>query len=116
MIALLMGFGLGKRVAQLVGYVAIPLLIVGALWLALHLYGNSRYNAGVRDTDAKWEEAGRRLEAQARVSAGKADSAAVGRVQIFNDRVAEEKEKLDAAAKDGSSAFDVLFGTDDGVR
>lgn len=110
MIVWLMGFGLGKRAAQAIAYVALPLLLLGAFYLALDAYGDSRYYAGVTETDAKWEAAGRKLEAQAAASASAADTGSLVRVTDFNAKVAEEKEKLDAAATDGSSPLDVLFG------
>ena len=110
MIGLLMGLGLGKREAQLVGYVAVPALIAGALWLGLWWYGNSRYEAGVAASDAKWVEAGERLEEQAAAAATAASNASAARVAANNKRVAEEKERLDAAEASGSSPLDVLFG------
>lgn len=110
MISLLMGFGLGKRAAQAIAYIAVPVLVVGALWLALHLYGNSRYRAGARDTDAKWEEASRRLKEQAAQSATHADDQAAQRLEEFEQQVQEERQAIDAAIQNGSSPFDVLFG------
>lgn len=115
MIGLLMGLGLGKRAAQVVGYVVLPLLLLGAFYLALDAYGDSRFRAGVTETDDRWEAAGRKLEAQAAASASAADTTALVRAVDYNAKVAKEKEKLDAAATDGSSPLDVLFGTD-GVR
>ncbi len=116
MIGLLMGWGLGKRAAQAIAYVALPLLLLAGFYLLLDAYGDSRYHAGETAADARWEEAGRKLEKQAAQSAGKADAASVARTMDFNAKVAEEKEKLDAAAVDGSSPLDVLFGNSGGVR
>lgn len=95
----------------------IPLkyLIAGgaliAFLIAIWAWGNSRYNAGVDDTDAKWEEAGQRLEEQAEASAGEADADSAERAAEEFDRVKAEKEKLDAATDAGSSPLDVLFGS-----
>lgn len=110
MIGLLMGLGLGKRVAQLVAYVALPLLIAFLLWRALDSYGDGRYQAGVDETDAKWEEAGRRLREQAARSASRADDAAASRLETHVQQVEEEKERLDEAQRTGGSPLDVLFG------
>lgn len=109
MLALLMGWGLSSRAAKAVAYVAVPLAVIALLWLGLHLYGNSRYNAGVHDTDAKWQEASDRLKAQAAQSATRADDAAAERLGQFKQQVEDEKEAMDAAASNGSSVFDVLF-------
>lgn len=116
MIGLLMGFGLGKRAAQVVGYVVVPLLLLAAFYLLLDAYGDSRYRAGEQSADARWEAAGRKLERQAAQSAGRAGAASAARVLDFNAKVAEEKERLDAAAVDGSSPLDVLFGNSGSVR
>ncbi len=94
----------------------IPLkyLIAGgaliALLIAIWAWGNSRYNAGVDATDAKWEEAGERLAEQAEEAAGQADAASAERTAEEFERVKDEKEKLDAATESGSSPLDVLFG------
>ncbi len=110
MIGMLVGWGLSEKVAKLVTWFVGIGLVVLAFVLALNAYGDARYDAGVSETDAKWEEAGRRLEKQATVSAGKADAASVVRVEEFNDRVAAEKDRLDEAEREGSSPLDVLFG------
>lgn len=94
----------------------IPLkyLIAGgaliALLIAIWAWGNSRYNAGVDATDAKWEEAGKRLAEQAEAAAGAANEASAERTAEEFERVQDEKEKLDAATESGSSPLDVLFG------
>lgn len=110
MISVLMGLGLGKRVAQVIAYVAVPLLVLALLYWALDSYGDRRYRDGVETTDAKWEEAGRRLKAQAARSATKADDAAAVRLDRFEAQVAKEQEKLDEAERNGTSPLDVLFG------
>jgi len=94
---------------------AVPLrawLIVGAALLALALvlwYGQSRYAAGVRDADARWEAAAARLVKQAARSASAADRAEAPRLEDHAARVAEEKERVDEALDEGRSPFDVLF-------
>ncbi len=96
----------GQRFAPFLVYGLIALAVIGALWWLRA----DAYSDGVAATDAKWEEAGRRLEKQVRDAAGKADAASVKRVEQNNARVAQEKEKLDEAEATGSSPLDVLFG------
>jgi hypothetical protein len=82
------------------------LLVVMAVWA----WGNSRYRAGVDDTDKKWVAAGEELKRKAAASATKADDASTGRITKELERAKDEKEKLDAANDAGTSPFDVLFG------
>jgi hypothetical protein len=96
----------GKTLASFIAYGGLVLLLVGALlW-----WGHTKYEAGVRDTDAKYAAASAKLKEQARVSAARADAKAEQRVEQFTAKVAEEKEKLDEAERTGSSPLDVLFG------
>lgn len=101
---------LGKTAAGFIVYGGLILIVLGSLWY----YGHTRYQAGVADTDDKWKKAGELLEKQAVKSAGGAETKAVKRIEAQNDIVAKQKEKLDAAEKNGDSALDVLFGG--GVR
>ncbi len=96
---------LGATAAKVVVYGGIVLLLLLALWY----YGHTRYERGVRDTDAKWEEAGRALQQRARESATLADDAAAARAAQHDQQVAQERERIDAAQANGSSTFDVLF-------
>lgn len=97
----------GERFAPLLAYGFVLLLLVGALWWLRA----DAYSDGVRDTDDKWEEAGRLLAEQAEQAAGKADEASADRVADYQEQLAEEKEKLDEADAAGTSPLDVLFGT-----
>lgn len=106
LVSLFMRFGLGARAAKILSVVLVVALVVGAIWWLRH----DAYRDGVKDTDARWEEAGRRLEKQAERAAGRADSESEERVQEFNERQAREKERLDEAAENGTSPLDVLFG------
>jgi hypothetical protein len=81
------------------------------LWRALDSYGDRRYDQGVTDTDAKWEEASARLKAQAAQSATRADDAAAKRLDEFKTQVEDERKALDEAERTGSSPLDVLFGS-----
>lgn len=98
---------LGEKLAPFIAWIGLALLILGALWWLRH----DAYQDGVSATDAKWEEAGRKLEAQAKKAEQSADAESVKRVQENNERLKEEKEKLDEAEAEGSSPFDVLFGS-----
>ena len=110
MIGFLIRLGLGSRAAKIIGYIVIPALIILIVWWAIEAYGARRYRAGVADTDAKWHEASRRLQEQAKQSAARADDAAADRLQQFENQVAEERRELHEAAASGSSPLDVLFG------
>ena len=83
---------------------AIILIVVVLSW------GQSRYNAGVTATDARWGEAGRRLEERAATSAAAADRREASRIENHAANVAEEKEKINEAVAAGSSPLDVLVG------
>ena len=109
MIPLLLRLGLGELPAKLIAYVLVPLLILGALYLALDAYGDNRYAAGVAVTDAKWKAASDKALANAAAGTAIADKKELPRVVDFTAKVEQEKAKLDAAQKDGSSPFDVLF-------
>ena len=87
-----------------------PLVLLAAVIGGIMAYGNSRYNAGVTDTDAKWEEASDRLKAQAAESATRADDAAAVRLEEFKQQVEDEEKALEEAERTGSSPLDVLFG------
>ena len=113
MIGLLLSFGINKRAAQVILYVVAPILVVLILWLALSLYGSSRYKAGERAADARWVEAGRKLEIAAAKSAEQATKNEAPRIAEHQTQVRAETERIDEAVAAGSSPFDVLFG---GVR
>lgn len=85
-------------------------LLILAFYLALDAYGDSRYEAGEKAADAKWEEAERRLLKQAAQAGSEADKKAAARAVEFAAKVEEEKARLDQAAAEGSSPLDVLFG------
>lgn len=115
MIAFLIRLGLGELPAKLIAYVLVPLLILGAIYLALDAYGDNRYAAGVAVTDAKWKAASDKALDAAAQGATTADKKELPRVVDFTAKVEKEKAKLDAAQKDGSSPFDVLFPAGNGM-
>lgn len=85
-------------------------LLIVAFYLALDAYGDSRYREGKSDADKAWQKASDKLIEDATKAGAKADKKAAARAADFAAKQEEEKEKVDAAAKDGSSPFDVLFG------
>jgi hypothetical protein len=110
MIATLVGWGMSERIAKIVAYVGIPLLILLAFYLALDAYGDSRYREGKKDADAAWVAASDKLIKQAQSAGTKADTAAAARQADFAAKQEDEKDRIDAAKADGSSPMDVLFG------
>lgn len=115
MIAMLAGLfvktGIPTKFAGILAWAAIIIVAGFAIWLALDSYGDARYDAGVKDTDAKWEEASKKLEREAVKSATKADDKAAQRLEVFEEQVAREKEQIDDATRKGDSPLDVLFGS-----
>ncbi|APZ81837.1 hypothetical protein vBEliSR6L_72 [Erythrobacter phage vB_EliS_R6L] len=97
----------GERFAPLLAYALVIAVLVGAIWWLRA----DAYSDGEAANDAKWVAAGEEAERQAREAAGRASAASVKRVEQNNARVAQEKEKLDAAEASGSSPLDVLFGS-----
>lgn len=116
MITFLTGLGLTTRLVKLIAYVGIPLAIIGALWLTLHLYGNARYQAGRDYESALYKAASDKLLQQAATSASQADRQSVVRNLDFVAKQEHEKEKIDAAVANGSSAFDAMFPAGNSVR
>lgn len=84
-------------------------LLLLLVWAVL-AWGQSRYDAGVQDADAKWEEAAERLQDKALESASEADRNEAERQGDHMAQVAEEREKIDEAVAAGDSPLDVLFG------
>lgn len=97
---------LTPRAWKALGLIAVvALLIFGVL-----AWGNSRYDAGVADTDAKWKKASEDLARAAAKSGDAADAREAQRIRNHASRVADEKEKIDEAVATGASPLDVLFG------
>ncbi len=95
----------GATGAKIAVYGLVILLILLGIWY----YGHTRYRLGVRETDAKWEEAGRVLQRRAEASATKADDAAAVRAAEHDTQVAREREAIEHAQANNASTFDVLF-------
>ena len=110
MIALLLRLGLSRTAAKLIAYVGLPLLVALFLWWRIDAFGDRRYDAGVTATDARWQEASNRLQAEAANSATRADDAAANRLQQFENQVQDERREIDNAQRNGTSPLDVLFG------
>lgn len=97
---------LSPRAWLALGGLALGLAVV---WAVL-AWGQARYDAGVRDTDARWAEAAERLRAKAERSASVADRREAQRIEDHAAQLAEEREKIDEAVAAGGSPLDVLFG------
>lgn len=102
-------FGLSSKASKLIAFIGIPVLIIALFYMALTFYGNSRYNAGKEASDQAWKDASAKLEYDALAAGTKADEAAALRTQDYNDKLLEEKEKIDEAISTGNSPLDVLF-------
>lgn len=109
-IAILTGYGLSDKVAKWIVTLLAIVLIFGGFWLALHLYGNHRYDEGVSAEDAKWQTAVQKLKDDAAASATKADDNAANRAANFIEEHKQDQEAVNAAKANGSSPLDALFG------
>lgn len=112
MIALLLKLGLSEKVARLVAYIGIPLLILFAFYLALDAYGDARFDAGKDQADRAWQAAADLVEADSQDAAEAADVPADQRAADWAARVEEEKALIDAKIHEGGDPFDVLFPAD----
>lgn len=110
MIAWLVKRGLGEGWAKLIVYVGLPLLVIGLVWWRVDAWGDRRFNQGVEAHRALVAKASEELHRHAEESATQADDAAVERLDEHLQQTAEEQERLDEAARNGSSPLDVLFG------
>lgn len=110
MIALLMKLGLSGRAAKLVAYVALPLLILAAVYMLLDAYGDSRFREGKAAEKAAWQQAEAKFLKKAGEAEKKADKQAAAREADHIAAVAEERKKIDEAVANGSSPLDALFG------
>lgn len=109
MIALLVRLGLSDKVAKLVAYVGIPLLILGAFYLTLDAYGDAKFDAGKDQADKEWKAAADLVDAQSQGAADAADIPADQRAADWAARVEQEKARLNETINEGGDPFDVLF-------
>lgn len=95
---------------KIVGPLVLLAMVVGSVFA----WGNSKYRAGKREgieqTDAKWEEAGRRLQAEAAKSATRADDRAAERLKQHEQQVEDDRKAVEDATANNSSAIDAIFG------
>lgn len=94
-------------------FVLAGVMALLAFYLALDAYGDSRYREGKSAADKAWQEASNRLIDKAAKAGTKADTKAAARAADYAAKVEDEKEKIDAAVKEGSSPLDALFGAAD---
>lgn len=100
----------GEKAAKPLALVIVIAFAALALYLLLDAYGDSRYREGKKDADAAWIAASNKLIAKAQNAGKAADKNAAVREADFAAKVEDEKERINAAQKDGTSPFDVLFG------
>lgn len=108
LIGLFLRLGLGQLGAKIASIGTIVLLAAAAL-LWVHHAG---YRDGVNTERGRWEAAQRKLVEKAAAAASSADAAATQREISHAAELGREKEKIDAAQREGRSPLDVLFGTD----
>lgn len=99
----------GPRFAKPLLILLAVALLVGAFYVMLDKYGDSRYDAGRRDEETAWKAAQDKLLAQAAAAATSADKTALAATIEHAAAVEEEKEKVDEAIANGTSPLDVLF-------
>lgn len=90
-------------------YIGIALLALAAIFAILR-YGAAKYDAGVIATDARWEAAAKKLEAESQGAADAASKPADQREVDFADKLKKEKRLVDEAIARGDSPLDQLFG------
>lgn len=90
-------------------------VFVAGAWLALHAWGNHRYDQGREDNERAWRAAEAKLQAQARKATAGANAGAATREAEHAAAVAKEKDRIDDAIRAGDSPLDVLFGNASGV-
>lgn len=88
---------------------AFAVMAIGLIWAVL-AWGDARYREGADDADERWEAAADKLAEQTRSAGTDADRREAERMEGHADRVAREKEKIDAATASGDSPLDALFG------
>lgn len=94
-------------------FVLAGVMALLAFYLVLDAYGDSRAREGKAQADAAWQAASDKLIQDAAKAGAKADTKAAARAADYAAKVEDEKEKIDAAVKEGSSPLDALFGAAD---
>lgn len=112
MITMLMAtFGVGKWAARLIAF-GLPVLLLVVAFFALDAWGDSRYRSGRAEESAMWKAASAVTVAKARASGDEASRKQAAVLAVEMSRVERERNRIDAAIEDGSSAIDVLFPVD----
>lgn len=91
-----------------------PLVALAILLAGVMAWGKSKFNAGheagVTETDAKWQAASDKLKEDAAASATRADDAAVIRLEEHVAQAEEDQAAVNKAVAEGKSPLDALFG------
>lgn len=105
-----------EKLARIATRILIAIALIGAVFLALKLYGDSRYRAGKADESAAWHAASDKLVKQVAESTADANRNELARTVEHVAKVEKEKERIDAALANGTSPIDELFPSADRVR
>jgi hypothetical protein len=84
-------------------------VLMVAFYFTLDAYGDSKYQQGKTQSDLEWKRAEQREITRVADAGKKADIMEANRLADHAEKVATEKEKIDAAVEDGTDPFDVLF-------
>lgn len=106
----LAGLSMAQKATRIGIVVLAVLLLVGFIWWRIDAYGDSRYDAGVADTDAKWQQASQKLKDEAAKSATRADDRAAKRLDEFVEQAEDDRKAVEDANANGTSPLDALFG------
>ena len=109
MIGWLVSLGLSERAARIAVPVGIAIAALLAFYALLDAYGDARADQREVEVDAAWKAAAVKLERQSSASAAAADKPADAREVAYADKLATEKEKIDATIDHGGDPLDVLF-------
>lgn len=98
------------KVPTWVKWMVGAILLLGAFWLMLKAYGNSRYEAGAMAEKAAWEAADARLRAKDVEASAEANARENARQRARDAIVEEERQRINEAIERGESPFDSMDG------
>ena len=92
------------------GWIALgAVVLLAAFYFTLDAYGDSKYQQGKNKADQEWKLAEQREIDRVAKAGKKADIMEANRLADHAEKVASEKEKIDAAVKEGTDPLDALF-------
>lgn len=99
MLSVLTGWGLSERIAKLIAYVGIPLLILAAVGVGLWWLRHDAYGDGERHERAAWEAKAAEMARQAAELQRRADQLRQAAEQQDEARIATNRKEVDDAVK-----------------